>query len=229
MLSEAIKKAPMNNSSADAEAAIRLQIVEGRLVPGQRLVEIDLMRELDVSRGQIREIFRKLESDGIVRIEKNRGASVKKLSRQEFIDTIEVLGAVTILAVEKVARRADEPKVQRAIKRSLEVARKFEDELDQHTMVQDYMNENVRFWGCIGSLTGNKVLEDTRARMQFPLLRLHTQSLLLKTSKTDWIFKHPELLQAILDSDVKKAIKLTSMAQKGVWKAMSSLPDSAFV
>ncbi len=47
---------------------LREAIIDGRLEPGQRLVETEVAASLNVSRTPIREALRKLEQDGLVRI-----------------------------------------------------------------------------------------------------------------------------------------------------------------
>jgi DNA-binding GntR family transcriptional regulator len=63
---------------------IRERIRRGRLVPGQRLVEADIMRELSASRSRVREALQRLSTEGLVTIEEFRGASVKQFSRDEI-------------------------------------------------------------------------------------------------------------------------------------------------
>jgi DNA-binding GntR family transcriptional regulator len=63
---------------------IRDRIRRGRLVPGQRLVEADIMRELAASRSRVREALQRLSTEGLVTIEEFRGASVKQFSRDEI-------------------------------------------------------------------------------------------------------------------------------------------------
>lgn len=62
---------------------VRERIRNGRLVPGQRLVEADIVRETGASRGKVREALKRLETEGLVRIEEFRGASVKRLGVDE--------------------------------------------------------------------------------------------------------------------------------------------------
>jgi DNA-binding GntR family transcriptional regulator len=63
---------------------IRERIRRGRLVPGQRLVEADIMREVSASRSRVREALQRLSTEGLVTIEEFRGASVKQFSRDEI-------------------------------------------------------------------------------------------------------------------------------------------------
>ena len=45
---------------------IQKKIINGHILPGDRIIEEELSRELNVSRGPIREAFRKLEYDGLI-------------------------------------------------------------------------------------------------------------------------------------------------------------------
>ena len=62
---------------------VRVRIRDGKLVPGQRLVEADIVRATGSSRGKVREALKRLEVEGLVTIEPFRGASVRQLSRDE--------------------------------------------------------------------------------------------------------------------------------------------------
>ena len=70
-------------SDTDVVQWVRVRIRDGKLVPGQRLVEADIVRATGSSRGKVREALKRLETEGLVTIEPFRGASVRKLSRDE--------------------------------------------------------------------------------------------------------------------------------------------------
>ena len=55
-------------------------ILAGRYAPGQRLIEADLTRDLGVSRGPLREAFRKLTAEGLIESVPNKGAVVRRLA-----------------------------------------------------------------------------------------------------------------------------------------------------
>ena len=90
----------------DLDAAVeqlKRDIFQGRFVPGQRLVEVDIMSHLEITRGRVRDVFKRLHSEGIVQIDRNRGASVRKASREEVFDIFEVLEEISILIIRKSA------------------------------------------------------------------------------------------------------------------------------
>ena len=53
---------------------LKMQILTGAIVPGTRMMEVELAKEIGVSRTPIREAIRKLEKEGLVTIEPRRGA-----------------------------------------------------------------------------------------------------------------------------------------------------------
>ena len=71
-------------SGKDVAHWLREQISSGHFVPGQRLVEADLMRETGASRARVREAIQRLESEGLLTVEEFRGASVKRFSDEEM-------------------------------------------------------------------------------------------------------------------------------------------------
>lgn len=65
---------------------IERAILHGELAPGAKLNEAELAERLGVSRGPVREAFRMLETAGLVRQEKNRGAFVRHVAIDEAME-----------------------------------------------------------------------------------------------------------------------------------------------
>lgn len=63
--------------------ALRNAIVEGKLKPGERLLETEIAREFGTSRAPLREAIRQLESEGLVVSAPHRGTFVTRLSEQD--------------------------------------------------------------------------------------------------------------------------------------------------
>lgn len=77
------RKARAPTANPDVLQWVRVRIRDGKLVPGQRLVEADIVEATGSSRGKVREALKRLEAEGLVTIEPFRGASVRKLGRDE--------------------------------------------------------------------------------------------------------------------------------------------------
>lgn len=69
---------------------IRRMLVEGELVPGQRLSEAALAENLDISRNTLREAFRVLTREGLLKHEPNRGVTVAEPDMASIIDIYRV-------------------------------------------------------------------------------------------------------------------------------------------
>jgi DNA-binding GntR family transcriptional regulator len=73
-----------------AARALRELILDGRLLPGARLVERDLAEALHVSRVPVREALRQLMREGLVSVVPHRGAVVSPVSASLVIDVFSV-------------------------------------------------------------------------------------------------------------------------------------------
>ncbi len=100
---------------------LRRAVLEGRLVPGQRLVEAELVRMLGVGRAAVRTALARLEQEGVVERSPNRGARVRLLTEQEAVEILEARAALEGLAARYAAQRATPQDVRqlRAILREM--------------------------------------------------------------------------------------------------------------
>jgi DNA-binding GntR family transcriptional regulator len=105
----------MTNDTDRVYRALRRRIVEGAEPPGARLTEQRLAATFDCSRTPVREAVRRLESEGLVVVEPNRGAQVRPLSEGEISDLYEVRARLEAYAAELAAVRG-EPVEHRALR-----------------------------------------------------------------------------------------------------------------
>lgn len=79
--------------------SIRQQLIHGQLKAGQRLSEAALAEQLDISRNTLREVFRVLIKEGLLRHEPNRGVSVVVPSIADIIDIYRVRRLIECQAI----------------------------------------------------------------------------------------------------------------------------------
>lgn len=106
----AISKPPGPSRTKGASQVVewlRERIRLGRLVPGQRLVEADIVDATGASRSKVREALQRLEAEGLVAIEEFRGASVKRFGPDEVRQIYQARMALEGLAAAECATRAD--------------------------------------------------------------------------------------------------------------------------
>lgn len=88
------------------------RIVRGELVPGERIVESRLAKELQISQSPVREALRDLAAIGLVEIESRRGARVREPSARELRDVSEVRSEIDALAARLAAERLNEDTIR---------------------------------------------------------------------------------------------------------------------
>ena len=90
------------SKSEQAYRAIKASIVEGAFTPGYRLVLGAIARDLGCSVVPVREAIRRLEAEGLVKFERNIGATVAGIDPTEYLYTMQTLsiveGAATALS-----------------------------------------------------------------------------------------------------------------------------------
>ncbi len=87
---------------------LRQSIISGRLGPGARLVERELIAMMGVSRTVIREALRQLESEGLVAMIPNKGPVVRELTLAEAKDLYSIRAVLEGLAARLFVQNADE-------------------------------------------------------------------------------------------------------------------------
>jgi DNA-binding GntR family transcriptional regulator len=90
----------------DVADSIREAIFAGQIDLGQRLIEEELATTLDVSRGPVREALVRLSQEGLVSLERHRGASVAQISVEELHEIYSLRSTLERLAVEWLCKNA---------------------------------------------------------------------------------------------------------------------------
>jgi DNA-binding GntR family transcriptional regulator len=136
------------------------------LVPGQRLVEADIVAATGASRSKVREALRRLEAEGLVTIEEFRGASVKRLGPDEVRQIYRARMALEGLAAAECAARADG-----ALRDRL---RTLQRELDDSERAGDhdrFAKLNEAWHGSITAGSGNEYIAQFLSRLTVPIYR----------------------------------------------------------
>ncbi len=81
-------------------------ILEGKIKPGDRLIENELSKGFGVSRGPIREALRLLEKDGLIRRVPRRGAIVDWISKEDISEIYEIVAILEGLAARNFCKGA---------------------------------------------------------------------------------------------------------------------------
>lgn len=91
-----------------AAVQLREAVRDGRVAPGQRLVEAELVEQFGVTRGSVRAAIDELITEGLLERIPNRGARVRSVSAEQAIEILECRKALEGLIAAKAAERLTE-------------------------------------------------------------------------------------------------------------------------
>jgi DNA-binding GntR family transcriptional regulator len=205
--------------------AIRSGIKEGIYAPGQRLIESELTRTFGVSRGPLREAMWRLAGEGLVRIEPNRGVTVRKLSRAEVRHIYEIREMLEGLAARLAADQIDSGDHRsrlRSAQRTLDQCRKTND-------VNGYILANEQLHELIVELSENELLSSLLGQLRVPIFRLQFRRFLaIPSAISASAEQHAEVLNAILAGESGAAERAMRRHIRESGQLIQDLPDSGF-
>ncbi|MDT1064345.1 GntR family transcriptional regulator [Paracoccus sp. CPCC 101403] len=100
-----MSSAPSPSLTEEIATRIRDHVTGGVLIPGQRLSEARLAGDLDISRNTLREVFRLLTREGLLRHEPNRGVFVAEPSMASILDIYRVRRLIEVPALAQAWHR----------------------------------------------------------------------------------------------------------------------------
>ncbi|MFJ8080473.1 GntR family transcriptional regulator [Streptomyces sp. NPDC096205] len=177
-------------------AALRQEIIAGRLRPGDRLVERELAERFGVSRVPVREAIRALVAEGFVHFETPRRTVVRRLTPADVKELFELREALEVYAAGLAAIRAtpdDLAELAELLDRAATATR-----ADDAETITDV---NTRFHDRILATAGNSllisVMEPVDGRLRW-----------LTRRNEEWpqlLTEHRELYDAIASGDPDRA------------------------
>ncbi len=186
--------------SADVAAGIRDAILRGEYVPGQRLVEVELCDTFQASRSAVRGALQQLASEGMVEVQRNRGARVRRVSRDEAIEITEVRRMVEGLIAAKAAGRATPPQVAELRK----VVTAMRRAIRQHDAL-GYSELNARLHAMIRQISGHATAAAIIERLRGQVVRHQFRLALLPSRPSRSLAQHEKIVEAIASGDPEAA------------------------
>lgn len=203
---------------------LRQGILNSRYAPGQRLIEADLTRDFGVSRGPLREAFRRLSAEGLLQMVQNRGAVVRRLSYRETIELFQIRTSLEGLAVRLAASAIDEGDNR---ERFSEAVRQIWDEAPRISGAA-YHEENRMFHNAIFDICGNAQLVELSKQLQLPLIMLQLSGAMTPRMYDDSVAEHRAIARAVLngDGDAAEAAIRTHLSRAS--EIANRMPTSIF-
>lgn len=183
--------------------SLREAIIQGRLKPGERLMEIQLAEEMGVSRTPVREAIRKLELEGFVVMIPRKGAYVASISVKDIVDVFEVRAALEGLAAGLAAERATAEELEE-MERAVHHIHEVSNGRDLGTLVE----KDTVFHELIYKASRNQRLVQIVTHLKEQIQRFRTTSLAVPGRGKHAVEEHKGIVEAISERNVELAASL---------------------
>lgn len=211
-------------SAVDAVArGIADGVAAGRYAPGQRLIEADLTEAWHVGRSTVREAFRRLAGEGLLELERHRGARVRRLTRADIAELYRVRRVLEALAAriaaERIAAGADPAPVRALLEAQGGATRRS---------ALAYTHDNADFHDGIVRFAGNRVLAQQVAALRLQMFRLQVGTMLTPERIRQSASHHRRIAEAVLAGRPDAAARAMDRHIRLSELLVNRLPDEVF-
>ncbi|MBM7563017.1 GntR family transcriptional regulator [Fusibacter tunisiensis] len=171
---------------------IREDILNGRYVTGDKLVEIKLADELGVSRTPVREALKQLELDGLVENIPNRGVVVKGISQDDIEDILMIRLCIEGLVGQWASERISDEEIS-----ELEEIYDLMEFYTKKNDVDRIFELNTKFHETLYKATKSRYLEGVLNDFQLFIKSSRNNSLKMEGRLEVALEEHHRILEAI--------------------------------
>ncbi|WP_138464285.1 GntR family transcriptional regulator [Poseidonocella sp. HB161398] len=181
---------------AELTQTVRQKILDGELKPGEKIRELQLCEELEVSRTPMREVLKALSAEGLVTLLHNRGAIVSIVSAEQIQELFPIIAVLEELAGQIAAGTLSDAQMEELEALHCEIEAGFEAGDEGR-----YRNANRTFHEKLVEWTGNGSLLEL---YKLVLTRMHMGRFLLQKTEADWataMQDHRDIMEALRARD----------------------------
>lgn len=179
---------------------LKRDIMEGVYTPRQRLIETDIAPILGVSRATLRAALLRLQHEGFVEIQPNRGAQVRAFSVEEATRILQVREVLDGLAAGLAAEKATAAQLAELHDIVVEMEKMLAaDDLLGHLPLVG------RFHQRIIEMAGNEFIDQFLSMLRAPLIRHQFRVILVPGRKDASLAEHREILSYLTGRDATGA------------------------
>jgi DNA-binding GntR family transcriptional regulator len=180
----------------DPYERLRDEIVSGRLLPNERLVEADLVKSLGATRTSVRAALARLAHEGLVEHERNRGAKVRLVGETEAVEILETRAVLEGL----IARKAAENATSADVDELREILDSMRDRLDAGDLLGS-SEPNVKLHATIQRIANHGTVTRLVSTLNSQLVRYQYRTILQPGRPDRSLAEHEAIVEAIAAGD----------------------------
>lgn len=199
---------------------LRSDILEGVFTPGERLTEIALADRYSVGRSAIRSALVELRAEGLVDMEANRGAVVRRITLEEAIEIAEARKVLEGLIAGRAAL-SDDADAKQSLREMLEEMRDAVVTGDNSRYSKLNRSLHSRIWETGGHSVAHDLVSNLRDRSAHHQFRLAV----MPGRSEESLKQHTAIVDAILAGDPDTAARAMEQHLDSVIEVLSQWSD----
>lgn len=188
---------------------MRADIIACRLMPNERLRVEPLRERYRMGTSPIREALMRLEAEGLVELEQNKGFRVAEVSRENLIDLMRTRIEIENIALRWSLEKGDVDWEANLLSAFHRLSRKSKIEPSRPEAISEpWSREHADFHTALVAACGAPTLLHFRARLFEQAERYVALSIMSDGPLRDDVGEHKQLMRAALSRDVDKTLEL---------------------
>lgn len=183
--------------------ALRKEILEGKLMPGTRLTEMQLAKRFRMSRTPVREALVRLRNEGLVSMAPGTGLVVREVSIQDMEELMGIRGVLEAYALEQAFDHITEADLLQ-LELFVNQSKYYLKEND----IKAIFENNTKFHDYILEKSMNKRLQTILSNLMDSILRFRIVTLHYPGNPQKSIERHGQIIQSIKNKDKNLAKRL---------------------
>lgn len=198
--------------NASAVFQIRSDILSCRLMPNERLRVEALRERYGMGTSPIREALMRLEAEGLVDLEQNKGFRVAEVSRENLFDLMRIRIEIETIALRWSLEKGGVEWEANVLSSFHRLSRQTKiDPQNPDALSAAWSKEHADFHATLVAACDSPTLMAIRARIFEQADRYVALSILSNGPLRDDVSEHKNLMRAALDRNVDKAVELNRL------------------
>ncbi len=190
-------------------AKLRSDIIACRLMPNERLRFETLRERYGMGTSPIREALMRLEAEGLVELEQNKGFRVSEVSRENLLDLMKTRVEIETVALRWALEKGDVKWEADLLSAFHRLSRQSKiDPANPDAISEAWSREHAELHSALVSSCGSPTLLSIRSRLFEQADRYVALSIMSSGPLRDDVTEHKNLMRAALNREVDKAIEL---------------------
>jgi len=192
------------NSAAPIYETLKDEITFLIIPPNQRISEIEVAKRFNVSRTPIRDVFKRLEVEGFLKIIPQKGTYVTRIDMSDLADMMYLREKIELAVVEDLCGKLSQDQIIRLQFQIAQQKKLLSESMDMMTKARNFIKHDNVFHSTIFSQAGKPSLWKYMLNIGPHYHRYRTlNNLKDDTVLTNLCEEHEKIVEALIHSDMQ--------------------------